>query len=55
VERSAAAQFAFSPYASAVGQHDVLDDGETKAGASGLARAGFIHAIEALEDALKMF
>jgi hypothetical protein len=37
VERCALAKLAFSPDPSAVGLHDVLDDGETKAGAAGLS------------------
>ena len=55
VEGGAAAQFAFCPDASAVGQDDVLDDGQTEAGAARLARARFINAIEALEDAGEVF
>ena len=34
-----------------MGQHDVLGDGEAEAGASGFAGAGFVDAIEALEQA----
>ena len=43
-------QFAFGADRSAVGQHDVFGDGKSEAGASGFAGAGFIDAIEALEE-----
>jgi len=39
----------------AVCEHDVLGDGKAEAGASGLAGPGFIDAIEAFEQARKMF
>ena len=54
VELCAVAEFAFGPDAAAVGLHDVLDDGEAEASPAGFARAGFVDAIEALEDALQM-
>ena len=54
VEVSAVAQFAFGPDASAVGLDDVLDDGQAQAGAAGLAGAGFVNAVEALEDAVEV-
>ncbi len=44
-------QFAFGADGAAVGQHDVLGDGEAEAGASGFAGAGFVDAIEAFEQA----
>lgn len=34
----------------AVGFHDVLHDGQPQAGASTVARAAFIHAVEAIEE-----
>ena len=54
VEAGAVAKLAFSPDASAVSLHNVLDDGEAEAGAAGLARARLVDAIKALEDALEM-
>jgi len=53
-EHRAVGEFAFSADGAAVGQHDVFGDGEAEAGSSGLAGAGFIHAIEAFEEAWKM-
>ena len=48
-------EFAFGADEATVRQHNVFGDGEAEAGASGLARAGFIDAIEALEEAGEMF
>src|ERR1043166_8290798 len=39
----------------AVGAHQVLDDGEPEPGASELARAGLVHAVEALGDPRQVF
>ncbi len=50
----AVGEFAFGADGAAVGEHDVFGDGEAETGASGLAGAGFIHAIEALEQAWEM-
>ena len=47
------AQFTLSPDAAAVGHNDVADNGQAEAGTARLARAGFINAIEALEDAVR--
>src|SRR5271157_6266875 len=55
VEDGAFAEFAFGPDASAVGQDDVLDDGQAEAGAAGLAGTGFVDAVEALKDAIEVF
>ncbi len=44
-------EFAFGADGAAVGQHDVLGNGKAEAGAPGLAGAGFVDAIEALEQA----
>ena len=38
----------------AVGEHDVLGDGKAETGTSGFARAGFIDAIKAFEQAREM-
>ena len=54
-ERAAVAELAFGVNRSTVRAHDVLGDGEAKAGASGLTRAGFIDAIEAFEEARQVF
>ena len=54
VEGLAGAEFAFGPDAAAVGQDDVLDDGQAEAGAARLAGARFVDAIEALEDAIEV-
>jgi hypothetical protein len=40
--------------AAAVGQDDVLDDGQAKPGAAGVARTRLVHAIEALEDTIEV-
>ena len=48
-------QFAFGANRAAVGQHNVLGDGQAKAGAAGFARTGFIDAVEALEQAGQVF
>src|SRR5215471_7438925 len=50
-ERAAVVLFAFGADGAAVGAHDVLGDGEAEAGSSGFAGSGFVHAIEALEQA----
>jgi len=55
VEGGAGAELAFSPDASAVGLNDVLDNSKSQAGTAGFARACFVDAIEALEDAIKVF
>ena len=47
-------EFAFGADGAAVGEHDVLGDGEAEAGASGFAGAGFVDAIEAFEQAREM-
>ena len=47
-----ASGLALDPHLAAVGLDDVLDDGQAKAGPAGVARAGFVQAVEALEDAL---
>ena len=47
-------QFAFGADGAAVGEHDVLGNGEAEAGASGFAGAGFIYAIETFEEARKV-
>ena len=47
-------QFAFGADGAAVGEHDVLGDGETEASASGFAGAGFVDAVEAFEQAGEM-
>ncbi len=47
-------EFAFGADGAAVGEHDVFGDGEAEAGASGFAGAGFVDAIEALEEARKV-
>src|SRR5258707_580634 len=38
-----------------MGEHDVLGDGEAQSGAARFAGAGFVDAIEALEQARQMF
>ena len=48
-------QFAFGTDGAAVGEHDVLGDGESEAGAAGFAGAGFVDAIETFEEARKVF
>ena len=50
-KRRTVIQFAFRADRSSVGEHDVLRNGEAKAGASRLAGAGLINAVEALEQA----
>src|SRR5260221_9625393 len=47
----AVAKIAFGADGAAVGQHDVLGDGEAEAGAAGFAGAGFVDAIETFEEA----
>src|SRR4029079_3643918 len=49
-ERAAVVQFAFGEDGAAVGKDDVLGDGEPEAGASAIARASFVDAIEAFEE-----
>lgn len=48
-------EFAFGADGTAVGQHNVLGNGKSKAGAAGFPGTGFIDAIEALEEPRKMF
>ena len=50
-KRGTVSEFAFGADRPAVGEDDMFRDGEAEAGASGLAGAGFIHAIETLEEA----
>ena len=54
-EGCARAELAFRADDAAVGEHDVLGDGQAKASAAGLAGTGFIDPVEALEDAVEMF
>jgi hypothetical protein len=49
------AEVAGHAHLTAMVQHDVLHNGETEPGAASLAGAGFIHAIETLEQAGKVF
>src|SRR6266446_3681230 len=51
-ETGALAQLALYPNFAAVRLHDVFDDGKTEAGAARLARAGAVHAVKSLEDAV---
>ena len=53
-ERRAMAQFTGHPRLSAVVENNMLHDGETQSRAAGLARASFVHAVEALEQARQM-
>src|SRR5262245_58538511 len=55
VEGGAFAGFTFGPDFAAVALDNVFDDGETEAGAALFTRAGFVHAIEAFEDAFQGF
>ena len=48
-------ELAFHTDGASVGEDDVLGDGKAEAGASGLAGAGFVDPVEALEDAVEMF
>ena len=48
-------EFAFGADGAAVGEHDVLGDGEAEAGAAGFAGTRFVDAIEAFEKARQMF
>ena len=48
-------EFAFGADGAAVGNHDVFGDSQPKAGASGLAGAGFIDTIETFEEARQVF
>ena len=50
-ERGALVGLAFDADVAAEGLGEVLDDGEAEAGAAELAGAGFIDAVEPLEDA----
>src|SRR5262245_6622673 len=50
-ESAALANLALDADFAAVGQHQMLDDGEAQAGAAEVARAGVVDAIEALEQA----
>ena len=54
-EGGAVSQFAFGADGAAVGEHDVLGDGETEAGASRLAGTSFVDAIETFKQARKVF
>src|SRR3954469_17275134 len=53
-ECATVAEFAFGADGAAVGEHDVFGDGQTEAGAAGLAGAGFVDAVEALEETRQM-
>ena len=55
IESGAVAGFAGRPDPAAVALDDVLDNGESEAGAALLARAGLVHAVEALENAFEGF
>src|SRR5271170_195662 len=48
------AQLAFGANQASVGEHDMLGDGQAKAGATGLPRAGLIDAVKALEDPVQV-
>ena len=48
-------EFAFRADRSAVREDDMFGDSEAETCAAGFAGAGFIHAIEALEEARQMF
>jgi len=54
-ECRAVGEFAFGADGAAVGQHDVFGDSQAEAGASGFAGAGFVDAIETLEQAGQVF
>ena len=54
-ERAALARFACDAHAAAERLGQVLDDRQAQAGAAELARAGFVDAVEALEDATLVF
>src|SRR5258708_6728291 len=54
-KRGTGGEFVLGGDRPAMGEDDMFRDGEAEAGASGLARAGFIHAIETLEEARQMF
>src|SRR6266404_7621726 len=51
----AVAKIAFGADGAAVGQHDVLRDGEGEAGAAGFAGARFVDAIKTFEETRQMF
>src|ERR1035438_2630092 len=53
-ESAAVVEFAFGADGAAVGEHDVLGDGEAESGAAGFAGAGLVDAVKALEEARKM-
>ena len=55
MEGTAVAKFAADARFAAVALDDVFDDGEAEAGAALIARAGFVHAVEAFIDAFKGF
>ena len=48
------AELTLGPDAPTVRLHNVLHDGQAKAGAAGLAGAGFVDPVEALEDAAQV-
>src|SRR5580704_4529360 len=54
-KRASMREFAFGADGAAVGEHDVLGDGEAEAGSSGFAGAGLIDTIKPLKQARKMF
>ena len=55
VESGAMAGLAGRPDPATVALDEVLHDGKSKAGAALLARAGLVHAVEALEDSFEGF
>src|SRR5438552_18313967 len=50
-KRRPVVEFAFGADSAAVSEHDVLGDRQSQTRATGFARAGFVHTIEALEQA----
>src|ERR1019366_5587148 len=54
-ERRALADDALHARGSVQRRHQVLDNGKTQTGAAQFARAGLIHAVEALEEARQVF
>src|SRR2546421_12603406 len=53
IEGGAVAELAFGPDPPALACDQMFHNGKTKAGAALFARAGFIHAIESLENAFQ--
>ena len=54
-EGAALAQFALHADTAPQGVDRVLDDGQPQTGSPQISRPGFIHAVEAFEDAFPMF